>query len=181
MFLMLARAQTGPLPGGRRLSLGQLAAAALAQRGEAIAALGLTVEQPGSDAAIQGNEMLLTRMVENVIDNAVRHNEPGGWIRVTTEADGPQARLMAETGGRMLDDLEIRELARPFRRLAPDRTGSDSGTGLGLSIVAAIADTHHGTLDLYARPQGGLRVTITLPVAARPTPTAQPATAERPS
>jgi signal transduction histidine kinase len=65
----------------------------------------------------------------------------------------------------MLDDREIRELARPFRRLAPDRTGSEGGTGLGLSIVAAIAATHHGTLDLHARGRGGLRVIITLPAA----------------
>jgi signal transduction histidine kinase len=79
----------------------------------------------------------------------------------------PQARLTVETGGRILDAGEIRELAQPFRRLAPDRTGSDNGTGLGLSIVAAIAATHHGTLDLHARPQGGLRVIIELPAAAQ--------------
>jgi signal transduction histidine kinase len=109
-------------------------------------------------------------MVENVIDNAVRHNQHGGWIQVTAQADGAQARLVVETGGRMLDDRETREtreLARPFRRLAPDRTGSENGTGLGLSIVAAIAATHHGTLDLHARAQGGLRVVITLPAAAQ--------------
>ncbi|MBO0810319.1 MAG: two-component sensor histidine kinase, partial [Actinobacteria bacterium] len=43
-----------------------------------------------------------------------------------------------------------------------------TGAGLGLSIVAAIVATHHGTLDLHARPGGGLRVTVTLPLAARP-------------
>ena len=165
-FLTLARAQNGSFKGGVTVSLDQLASAALAERGEAIAAMELTVDHAAQEAAVQGSEILLTRMVENVIDNAVRHNEPGGWIRVATEADCAQARLMVETGGRILDDREIRELARPFRRLAPDRTGSDNGTGLGLSIVAAVAATHHGTLDLHARPQGGLRVVITLPASA---------------
>jgi signal transduction histidine kinase len=165
-FLTLARAQNGSFKGGVTVSLGQLASAALAERGEAIAAMGLTVDHAAQEAAVQGSEILLTRMVENVIDNAVRHNEPGGWIRVATEADCAQARLVVETGGRILDDREIRELARPFRRLAPDRTGSDNGTGLGLSIVAAVAATHHGTLVLHARPQGGLRVVITLPASA---------------
>jgi signal transduction histidine kinase len=113
-------------------------------------------------------------MVDNVIDNAVRHNQPGGWIQVTTQADDTRARLVVETGGRMLDDREIRELAQPFRRLAPDRTGSDNGTGLGLSIVAAIAATHHGTLDLSARPQGGLRVVVTLPTATQTVMTGLP-------
>jgi signal transduction histidine kinase len=161
-FLMLARAQHGSFKGGSTVSLGQLASAALAERGEAIAAMGLTVSQAGPDTTVQGSEILLTRMVENVIDNAVRHNESGGWIRVTTEADGARARLAVETGGRMLDDCEIRELARPFRRLAPDRTGSGNGSGLGLSIVAAVAEIHRGRLDLSARPQGGLRVAIEL-------------------
>jgi signal transduction histidine kinase len=165
-FLMLARAQNGSVTSGTTVSFSRLASAALAERGEAIAAMKLTVSQAGQDATAEGNQILLARMVGNVIDNAVQHNKPGGWIRVTTQADGPLARLVVETGGRMLDDREVRELARPFRRLAPDRTGSDNGTGLGLSIVAAIAATHHGTLDLHARPQGGLRVVITLPAAA---------------
>jgi signal transduction histidine kinase len=173
-FLMLARARNGSVTGGVTVSLGQLVSAALAERSEAIAAMELTVSQAGQDAAVQGSEILLTRMVDNVIDNAVRHNQHGGWIQVTAQADGAQARLVVETGGRMLDDREIRELARPFRRLAPDRTGSDSGTGLGLSIVAAITATHHGTLDLHARPQGGLRAVIALPAAAHAAMTGLP-------
>jgi hypothetical protein len=165
-FLMLARAQNGPFADSTTLSLGPLASAALAERGEAIAAMGLTVEQAHQDATVAGSEILLTRMIDNVIDNAVRHNEPGGWIRVTTKADGPLSRLTVETGGRKIDDRQIRELAQPFRRLGPDRTGSDNGTGLGLSIVGAITATHHGTLDLHARAQGGLRVVIALPAGA---------------
>jgi hypothetical protein len=166
-FLMLARAENGSFTGATTVSLGQLASAALAERSQAIAAMQLTIGQAGRDAPVAGSEILLTRMVGNVIDNAVRHNQPGGWIQVTTQADGAQARLAVETGGRILDDGEIRELAQPFRRLGPDRTGSDNGTGLGLSIVAAIAATHQGTLELYARPQGGLRVIIELPAAAQ--------------
>ena len=47
------------------------------------------------------------------------------------------------------------------------RTGSDDGAGLGLSIVAAITHAHHGSLRLDARPDGGLQVAVTLPLAAR--------------
>jgi len=173
-FLMLARAENGSLTGATTVSLGQLASAALAERSQAIAAMHLTIEQAGRDAAVAGSEILLTRMVGNVIDNAVRHNQAGGWIQITTQADSTQARLTVETSGRILDDRELRELAQPFRRLAPDRTGSDNGTGLGLSIVAAIAATHHGTVDLHARPQGGLRVIIGLPAAAQTAMAGQP-------
>jgi hypothetical protein len=74
-----------------------------------------------------------------------------------------------ENSGPILDPGRVAELAQPFRRAVPDRTGADdTGIGLGLSIVAAIATTHQGTLDLHARPHGGLRVTVTLPLATRP-------------
>ena len=96
-----------------------------------------------------------------------RHNRDGGWIRITTSADGGAARLIIENGGDILDPAQVAGLAQPFRRLGADRTGSDDGAGLGLSIVAAIAEAHRGSLDLQARPGGGLAVTITLPLAPR--------------
>jgi hypothetical protein len=111
---------------------------------------------------MRGDVALLARMVENLLDNAVIHNHEGGWIRVAT-ADGDKVRLVVETGGPVLDQREVDELARPFRRLGVDRTGSDVGTGLGLSIVASIAAAHGGRLALTARPQGGLRSEVALP------------------
>ncbi len=117
-------------------------------------------------ARVTGTQPLLRRMVDNVIDNAIRHNHDGGWFRVSTQADGV-ARLLVETGGDVIDQRQVAQLAQPFRRLGADRTGSDTGAGLGLSIVAAIAAAHGGTLDLHARAEGGLRVSIGLPLAAQ--------------
>jgi signal transduction histidine kinase len=108
-------------------------------------------------------------MIENVIDNAIGHNPAGGWISVATGADGHHARLVVENGGDVIDQQQVAQLGQPFRRLGADRTGSDTGAGLGLSIVAAIASAHRGSLDLYARPEGGLRVSVTLPLASRAT------------
>jgi signal transduction histidine kinase len=167
-FLVLARAQHGVLPGRTALALGDVASAALAARADAIAVRNLTVHHvSGYDRAwVEGSQPLLCRMVDNVIDNAIGHNTDGGWIRVAAEADGAIARLVVETGGDVLDQQQVAQLAQPFRRLGADRTGSDSGAGLGLSIVAAIAAAHGGTLDLRARAGGGLQVSIGLPVAA---------------
>jgi signal transduction histidine kinase len=107
-------------------------------------------------------------MVDNVIDNAVTHNHRGGWIRVTATINGPEARLVVETGGQLLDHEHVARLAQPFQRLGAERTSNAHGSGLGLSIVSAIATTHGGSLDLHARPEGGLQVAITLPLAATP-------------
>ena len=166
-FLALARAQHGELPDQAALSLEYLTAAALAVRAGPIAVRHLTVHHAtGQDGTwVTGSQALLSRMVDNVLDNAIGHNRDGGWISVTTGADGHLARLVVETGGDVLDADQVAQLAQPFRRLGADRTGSDHGSGLGLSIVEAIATAHGGTLGLRARPEGGLRVAIALPLA----------------
>jgi signal transduction histidine kinase len=166
-FLALARAHHGDLSGQATLSLEYLTAAALAVRADAIAARHLTVHHvTGADGTwVTGSQALLCRMVDNVVDNAIGHNRDDGWISVTTGADGCLAHLVVETGGDVLDADQVSQLAQPFRRLGADRTGSDHGSGLGLSIVEAIAEAHGGTLELHARPEGGLRVGIALPLA----------------
>ena len=167
-FLALARAQHGDLPGHATLSLEYITAAALAARAGAISARRLTVHHAtGRDGTwVAGSQVLLCRMVDNVLDNAIAHNRDSGWISVSTGADGRFAHLVVETGGDVLDQEQVSELAQPFRRLGADRTGSDRGSGLGLSIVEAIAAAHGGTLGLRARAEGGLRVSIGLPLAA---------------
>ena len=168
-LLVLARAQHGALPGRAVLPLDYVVSAALAAQEDAITARNLTVQHVSGSAGIwvEGSQPLLRRMADNVIGNAVRHNRDGGWIRITTTADNGAARLTIENGGDILDPAQAAGLAQPFRRLGADRTGSDDGAGLGLSIVAAITQAHRGSLQLHARPGGGLKVTITLPLAPR--------------
>jgi signal transduction histidine kinase len=167
-FLALARAQHRDLPGRAIIPLDYVVSAAVAARTEAITARHLTVRdraEPGG-AWVAGSQALLSRMVENLVDNAIGHNEDGGWIAISASAAGQTARLVVENGGRLLSQEQASELAQPFRRFGADRTGSDQGSGLGLSIVAAIVQAHGGRLDLRARAGGGLTVSIELPVAA---------------
>jgi len=167
-FLVLARAQHRSLPGQAVLPLDYMTASALTDQAAAIRARRLTVQDdsdPGG-AWVAGSQALISRMVENVIDNAVCHNTDGGWIRISSRTADGQASLVVENGGPVLEQDQVRELSQPFRRIGADRTGSDRGSGLGLSIVAAIAEAHGGSLDLQARPGGGLRVDIQLPAVA---------------
>ena len=127
-FLVLARAQHGR-PARTVLPLARSwAAAALAGQAAAIAAQGLTVQHASGrgGAWVAGSQALLCRMVDNVLDNAVGHNTPGGWISVATGRGRHQcAQLVVETGGHVLDQRQVAQLAQPFRRLGagPDRLG----------------------------------------------------------
>ena len=150
-FLVLARAQHQALPGRAVIPLDYVVGAALSDQAAAIRAMNLTVQEADSlgCAWVTGSQALITRMVENVIDNAVCHNAEGGWIRIVSRTAAGRARLIVENGGPLLDQQQVAGLSEPFRRIGADRTGSDKGSGLGLSIVA-----------------GGLRVTISLPASA---------------
>jgi signal transduction histidine kinase len=166
-FLVLARAQHRSLPGYAVLPLDYVVGAALADQQAAIRARNLTVSDstaPGG-AWVRGSQALLARLVENVLDNAICHNDDGGWVHITAATEAGRARLVVENGGPVLEQRQVDELSQPFRRLEADRIGTDKGSGLGLSIVAAIAEAHDGGLDLDARPGGGLRVCIDLPAA----------------
>jgi signal transduction histidine kinase len=167
-FLTLAHSQQGPPGDESTVSLAGLARLAIQQPADIISAMDLDVEQQqGPDAWVTGSETLLSRLVENVINNAIGHNQPGGWVRVTTEVRVNRAYLVVENGGPVLHPDQVKELARPFQRIGAERTGSDSGSGLGLAIVSSILEAYDGTLDLQARTDGGLRVGISLPLAVR--------------
>jgi signal transduction histidine kinase len=168
-FLSLARAQNGRLDGYTQVALEPLVTAALVARDDEITAKALTVGAHLAAVEVAGSATLLRRMVENVIENAVRHNRRGGSIELTlTPMSQQRVRVMIDSSGPMLDEDAVAQLAQPFKRLSQDRTGSHNGHGLGLSIVAAVAAAHNGSLDLQARAEGGLRVQITLPGATIP-------------
>jgi hypothetical protein len=164
-FLILARVSSEQAADRGAIDLSDVVARTLAVCQPQISELGLTLD-PHLDAAVaSGSETLLARIVANLLDNAVRHNEPGGWIRVATETDWDRVRLVVENGGAELDRERIARLGQPFQRLVADRTDSDRGVGLGLSIVAAIAQAEGGSLTIEGRHSGGLRVTVELPAA----------------
>jgi signal transduction histidine kinase len=112
------------------------------------------------EAWIDGDPSLIERMVANLIDNGIRHNEHGGWLSVTTETRDRRVLLRVANGGERIAPEAAAELAEPFRRLSR----SVQGFGLGLSIVQAIASAHRGDAVLDPRSEGGLEVTVALPV-----------------
>jgi signal transduction histidine kinase len=173
-FLVLARAPYGAVADRTSVSLTRIVDAALRKRSDEIAEREIDVQTSLAPVCVAGSETLLERMVENVIENAVRHNEAHGFIQVASEIHANAARLVVESGGPRLDQRSVKRFAQPFRRLGAERTGSDNGVGLGLSIVAAVAAAHGGALKLHARPQGGLRVEIELPAATLAQRTAVP-------
>jgi signal transduction histidine kinase len=134
--------------------------------------LGIRVNSITRPAALDGDPVLIERLAANLIDNAVRHNAPGGTIEVMTGSRDGCGFLSVTNTGAVIQPGEISRLFQPFQRLHP-RSAQGHGYGLGLSIVLAIAAAHRAAIEAHALPAGGLAVNITFPRPA-PAGTAKP-------
>jgi signal transduction histidine kinase len=127
-------------------------------------AAGLRVVSGLRVAPVAGDLALLERMVANLVENAVRHNQPGGWLEVTTGISGGHAFVNVANGGGAIPADRVESLFEPFRRLHGRVASPAGGAGLGLSIVRAVARAHGGDAHATALTGGGLEVTVRLPV-----------------
>ena len=129
------------------------------------AAMNLHVTFETEPAKAIGDPALLERVAGNLLENAVRHNVTGGWVRVRTHTDDQRRpTLWVSSSGQQVDAERVAELFEPFRRGGVARTGR-SGAGLGLSIVRAVVAAHGGDARSEAVPGGGLTVMVRLPPA----------------
>jgi signal transduction histidine kinase len=137
------------------VDLGALLARLCDERGAAL--------RVGHSATVRGRPVALARAFGNLIDNALRY---GGTARVALEAGGPAAVATVEDDGPGIAPERIESMFEPFVRGEASRSLETGGAGLGLSIARSIIRTHGGELTLANRPEGGLRATVVLPVAA---------------
>jgi signal transduction histidine kinase len=124
---------------------------------------GISVSTALSAATATGDPRLAESLVANLVDNALRHNLPGGSVQVSTAVAGGRALLSVSNTGEPVPPDEVNRLFQPFQRLGSDRTDHTGGNGLGLAIVRAIADAHGAALTATPGPQGGLDIKVTFP------------------
>jgi signal transduction histidine kinase len=136
--------------------LAKVAGTCLASAGAEARRRDLHVETSLDRAPLLGDQDLIARLVANLLDNAVRHNVPGGTVEVRTTGRDGKAVLSVANSGPVIPPGEVGRLLQPFQRLATSRSSDGDGHGLGLPIVRAIATAHGATLTAPARPEGGL-------------------------
>jgi len=144
----------------------------LTTEAEAVArAAGVRIRTALQPAPVAGDPVLLERLTQNLLDNAIRYNlADHGEITVTTGMDDDSAYLTVENAGPPVPPYEVPALFEPFRRLPATERLADSttistsrGAGLGLSIVRSVAQAHGGEVSAAPREDGGLTVRVRLP------------------
>jgi signal transduction histidine kinase len=162
-LLVLARADRGRLPLHREdVDLAELltrTGAAYRARAEAA---GVRMEIAAAPSRASVDPARVRQAVENLLDNALRNTPAGGAVRVQSDVRNGVVTLWVEDTGPGFGADVIAEAFEPFAGSADGRDGRET-PGLGLAIVRAIAQAHGGTVSAEDRPDGGARLTLTLP------------------
>jgi signal transduction histidine kinase len=166
-LLTLARSQGG-VTRRERADLAEAARLALAHTGPEAAARHLDVRPTLDPAPVRGDRRLLERLVANLVENAIRHNRDGGAVEVRTASAAGRSTVEVRNDGDLVPPEAVASLLEPFQRL--DRGARGDGVGLGLSIVRSVAEAHGGSVELRARPSGGLLARVSLPASERARP-----------
>jgi signal transduction histidine kinase len=120
-------------------------------------------------------------MLDNLVDNAIRHSRGEHWITIRGKEEGRAVVLEVSDRGGGIPPDEVQHVTRKFYR---GRLAAHGGTGLGLAIAARIVDDHHGTLVIQSESGVGTTMRIEIPIAplsAAPPPAAPSAMSPRAS
>ena len=163
-LLALARSESGLLSSSE-VDLAELTGDVVGELAASASQLDLRLEL--GEATAWADRALLERLVANLVENAMRHNVAGGWVRVVVATQEDAALLRLSNSGPRLTPEEVEGLFQPFVRRG-DPGFSRPGLGLGLPIVRAIVDAHSGAISAEPRAEGGLDISVRLP--RRPAP-----------
>jgi signal transduction histidine kinase len=164
-LLALASSQRG-IGQLEHLDLADITREALLARQEEAGRHGIRLRAALAAAPVTGDPSLAESLVANLLDNAIRHNLPGGQAEISTALTTAGAAITVSNTGTLVPPDAVQDLFQPFRQLGTQRTRHGEGHGLGLAIVRAIADAHGAALTACARPAGGLDIQVTFPLTS---------------
>ena len=113
---------------------------------------------------VRGDATLLGQLVGNLLDNALKYSD--GPVQLVALRAGKRLLVSVKDRGGGVGEADRARVFEPFYR--GGRIGATRGAGLGLALCKAIADVHGASLVVSARPRGGTRFTLALPVEAQP-------------
>jgi heavy metal sensor kinase len=176
-LLRLSRADTGQLP--FTFTPCQLAAvvedavrAHASRAGERSVRLTLDTPEP---VEVWGDTDRLREVIDNLVDNALRHTPPGSTVAVSVRREGGHARVSVHDSGPGLSPEEQAHVFDRFYRADGSRARHSGGMGLGLSIAKAIVEAHRGQLSVRSVPGEGCSFLVELPMAEAGTSDGKPA------
>jgi signal transduction histidine kinase len=125
----------------------------------------IEVELPEcEEVTVRGDRHRLRQLLLNLVDNAVKYNQPSGWISMSLQKNADRAELIISNTGRGIPPESLPRVFDRFYRCDPSHSQDIEGCGLGLSIAQWIVSVHKGEIRIDSVPSKLTTVTVRLPL-----------------
>lgn len=141
--------------------LGEITDSVLVSRRQEVERRGIRIAADIAEAPSLGDPRLVESLVANLVENAIRHNVPGGSVEISTISAPGRATVAVTNTGPVVPSAELERLFQPLQQTGIERVSHTDGHGLGLAIVEAIARAHGAKVIARTRPEGGLEIQVT--------------------
>lgn len=122
----------------------------------------IVFETPKKDIFIDGDEQRLEQVWTNIISNAIKYTNEGGFITITMKKSSKDIEVSIEDTGIGMSKEVVSHIFERFYR--EDKARNVEGNGLGLAIVKSIVDLHHGKIDILSQVDVGTNFIVKLPI-----------------
>ena len=113
-----------------------------------------------SSLIIIGIPKVFSEVISNLLDNAIRYNKKGGWVKVESKGLGEKIEISVSDNGIGIPKDSIERVFERFYRVDKSRSKATGGTGLGLAIVKHIVDLHDARITLDSKLNVGTTMTV---------------------
>ena len=160
-LLMIARLDAGQMEMESNVALAPLIAGIAADMVIVAGEKEICIETALHDVCVRGNRGMFSRVIINLVDNAIRYGHEGGFVKIALTKEGGEAVVRVQDDGCGMDENALSHVFERFWRADGART--TTGTGIGLSIVQAVVKAHGGRIDVTSAPGEGSCFIVRIP------------------
>ncbi|HMR72800.1 MAG TPA: ATP-binding protein [Candidatus Saccharibacteria bacterium] len=168
-FLLLSYIQAGTERSLEAIDIRSMVSAVLARYQNEIAAKNLSVTNSVESTTIYQNRKLFDFVITSLIDNAIKFNQDGGSIVISTKPSLKTLSIRVDDSGIGIDDAKLSQLFRPFTRATSVTEFNYEGLGFSLFLDRLIMKYTDGTIRISSTPNRGTASTVTIPRSTQPT------------
>lgn len=121
------------------------------------------LQEEGEEILLQGSDILIYRLLFNLVENAIRYNKEGGSVRVSAQKRADTVEILVQDTGSGIPKAYRETIFEPFFRVDQSRSRAYGGVGLGLTLVQKITELHGGEIRIAKSNEEGTAFAVTLP------------------
>jgi len=124
----------------------------------------IKVQHRRDDILIKGDKDRFKQMMINLIENGIKYNKEGGYVKISYQVVEKDILLKVEDNGMGIEEKDLDRIFERFYRADKSRNRGTGGTGLGLAIVKHIVKSFYGDINIKSKVNKGTEITIKIPI-----------------